>query len=286
MLYLKEFFTFQSDVRNLSGTTLETYRVSLKLYAVYLAENGINGAEQATTADVAAFIAGERQRGCSAPTCNCRLAALRTYYDYLCRFQGVQFNPCVDIRPMRTPRNLPDAINEDTMHEVLNQFDTTSWHGARAAAIVTTLYMCGFRISELRTLKLGQVDFTQNTIKVFGKGSKERVVPMSRQVVQSIRNWLRFRWGDVSEVFTDNHGNALTDDKLRYIIKQSLSPFVPAHLAHPHALRHSFATTLVNHGVPLPKISRMLGHASLATTYIYIAAGEPQTNPFDDYVNL
>lgn len=281
MQYLNEFLTFQERVRNLSGATLDNYKVTLKIFAEWLSSRATANVEDVTTADVCQFLADERARGCSASSCNIRLSALRNYYDYICRFQGAANNPCADVRPMRTPRHLPEAIPEETMRQVLGSFVRDSWHGARAAAIITALYMCGFRISELRTLRIENVDFPRGTIRVFGKGRKERIVPMSRQVSESIRNWLRFRYGTAPEVFTDNRGAALSDDQMRYIIKQSLLPYVAPRLAHPHALRHSFATTLINHGVALTKISRMLGHSSLSTTYVYISCASPQTNPFD-----
>lgn len=281
MIHLLDFFRHLSMVRGLAPCSMETYKVSLKLFAVWLAENRGYSSERVTAPDIADWLASERERGCSPASCNNRLVAVRGYYDYLCRFHGLGGNPAADLRPMKKPKVLPESIEEETMQSILQQFDRQSWRGTRSYAIILCLYMCGLRITELRMLNIADVSFSENTMRINGKGSRQRIIPMSTKVREAFRNWLKFRWGDDDALFTDNFGKRLTDDKLRYIIKQSLLPYVPAKLAHPHALRHTFATTLVRHNVPLPTVSRLMGHASLATTFIYISAAEPQVNPFD-----
>lgn len=281
MIYLQDFFRHISMVRGLSPCTLETYQVTTKQFSEWLQNNRHYDCDEVTMHDIADFLASERERGCTAATCNIRLSALRVYFDYLCRFHGLPGNPTADIRPMKKPKSMPESIDENTMQKILSQFDMTSWHGARAFAIIITLYMCGFRISELRTCRRDDVNFNTNMIRVHGKGNKTRQVPMSSKVTAALRNWLQFRMGECPELFTDNHGNRLTDDQLRYVIRRALAPFVPARLAHPHALRHTFATTLIQHSVPLTVVSSMLGHSSLATTFVYISAASLEQNPFD-----
>lgn len=280
-MYIEDFLNFQRNVRNLSEGTIKTYSDTMRLFKEFMLFRGVKNIEDIKKQDVYDYIFFDKERGCAPSTCNCRLFTLRTYFDYLVRFHELKFNYALEIKPMKQSKVLPTYIKEEQIIKCLNSCNTETLKGARAHAILITLFHCGLRLNELKSLTTKDVDYQKMTLRVNGKGRKQRMVPMSYAVANSLQNWFNFRVANSSEIFTSNKGEVLTDAQIYYIVKKYLKPFVEKKLAHPHALRHSFATILLNKGVPLPSICKMMGHASISTTLIYMGVAQQIENPFN-----
>jgi len=199
------------------------------------------------------------------------LSALRTFYKHIQRTHRISHNPVVGISAPKTPRHLPKALDIDQMQQLLDNA-ADDFLNARDQAMMEVLYSSGLRLAELISLDVDTIDFANGEVTVTGKGNKTRVVPIGTVALQAINQWLNFR-ATISTteraLFISTRGNRISPRSVQdRISKQSLLRGVPQHV-HPHMLRHSFASHMLESSGDLRAVQELLGHENLATTQIY-----------------
>lgn len=279
---VKEFLNY-CEKRNLSSLTVRNYRQHLKDYYVFL--GGRVDIDDSTPNDLLEFVSEERE-SVSARSVNIKMASLRVYFDFLCRFHGLSKNPCLSIAKCREEKRLPRYIPQEKMDYLLAHLPESSFKQLRTKAIITFFYMTGARCCEVANLNDMDLDFTAGRVLLFGKGRKERYVPICSKLRTILQAYIDKRDKVIhnhdSSLFCSLQGERLSDWQLRKVMIAPLCTIVPRDCAHPHILRHTFATVLLNHGKPIEQISRWLGHSSIAVTQTYLTiANNPQVNNFE-----
>lgn len=268
--YKQEFLDYLRKVRGFSSRTIETYDFNVRKLCEFLPCT----ADEATRLNIADFICYLHEQGYNPNTINNYISSITTYYNYICNFVDTSLtNPCTCIKHVKSGFRLPRFLTEQQMQEVFDNLKAFSgFQGSREAAIIALFYHTGIRCSELQSLSINNVDLSNNTIRVIGKRNKERIIPISNDCRAYIIAWLQYRHDVISycdNFFISKQGTELTCKQIRYIVKRCLVRVVPESLAHPHVLRHSFATHLMNKGCNIEYIRALLGHASVITTSIY-----------------
>jgi integrase/recombinase XerC len=198
-----------------------------------------------------------------------KLSSVKSFLKFLVRRGIIESNPSVAVKGPRLEQKLPGFLTQYQVHEALN-IKGDAEVVLREKAILETLYGSGLRVGELCGLNVADIDFPAEAIRVRGKGDKERIVPLGRAEKQALDEWLARRTHKGAEpVFTNKQGGRLTTRSIRNIVHKALSRVADATATNPHALRHAFATHLLERGADLRAVQELLGHASLATTSIY-----------------
>jgi integrase/recombinase XerD len=273
--------------RGLARNTLEAYRRDLSRYAAYLHGLGMDDATLATEATVAGFVArlagseyaeGRRYRSSSVARA---LAAVRTFHLFLLREGEAESNPSEGVSRPKVPRNLPRPLALGEVEAILAVPGDADPAGLRDRAILETLYGAGLRISELVGMDVDDVDLEEGSLRVLGKGSKERMVPLGRFAVAALSSYVtRARPALASSrsggaLFLNQRGGRLTRQGTAKILTGAARRAGLRKRVTPHTLRHSFATHLLEGGADVRVVQELLGHATLATTQIYtLVTGE------------
>jgi integrase/recombinase XerC len=204
-----------------------------------------------------------------------KLSALRSFFRYLVRQGIIQNSPADLVLTPKQDKNIPAYLTVDEMFRLLDSIRTDTLPGLRNRAIFETMYSTGIRVSELSGLNASSIDFSQSVIKVFGKGSKERIVPIGRKAMDAIRAYmekLRGETGTLNEngpLFLNKNKGRLTTRSVARILENFVREFSISVPVSPHALRHSFATHMLDAGADLRVVQELLGHKSLSTTQKY-----------------
>jgi integrase/recombinase XerD len=260
----------------LAASSLASYRRDLNAWAAWLAQHGRHGLLAATRGDVEAFLAAQFHAKAKATSINRKLSTLRRFY----RLQGAQgalaTDPTLRISSPKLTRRLPKYLSESQVEALLGAPDTATTLGLRDRAMLETLYATGLRVSELVGLTLAQLSFDSGVVRVLGKGSKERLVPLGEEAIAWLKRYFaeaRKRLAGVSRsdaVFLTARHAPLTRQAFWHAIKRyAVVADIPAAKLSPHTLRHAFATHLLNHGADLRVVQLLLGHADITTTTIY-----------------
>lgn len=279
---VKEFLNY-CEKRNLSSLTVRNYRQHLKDYYEFL--SGRIDIDETTPSDLLEFVSEQRE-SVSARSVNIKMSSLRVYFDFVCRFYGLPKNPCLSIAKCREEKKLPRYIPQEKMDYLLSHLPESSFKQLRTKAIITFFYMTGARVCEVANLNDMDLDFTAGRVLLFGKGRKERYVPICSKLRTILQAYTDKRDKVIPNhdpsLFCSLQGERLSDWQLRKVMIAPLCTIVPRDCAHPHILRHTFATVLLNHGKPIEQISRWLGHSSIAVTQTYLTiANNPQVNNFE-----
>ena len=255
----------------LAPKTVEAYRRDLADVADFLKASPAS----ATPQRLAEYVAGLRARGLAATTIARRIAALRSFYRHQLLIGVRTDNPAAELELPRRPRTLPRTLSPGEVERLIEAANGTTPRSLRDRALVELLYGAGLRVSEAVGLDRSAVDLEQRLVRAFGKGSKERVVPIGREAVEALRRYLargrpyldrRHR----PELFLNAQGGALTRAGAFLILRKlAASAGLEPERVHPHLLRHSFATHLLEGGADLRSVQEMLGHADLSTTERY-----------------
>jgi integrase/recombinase XerC len=267
------FLRYLDRERNASPHTIRAYAADLGQFQAHVAEE-IGVAARLEDVDhlvIRAFLARMHRRGVKKVSAARKLATLRTFFRYLCREGILEQNPARALLSPRMERKIPAHLEESevaALIEVPGEGDSAR----RARAILELLYATGIRCAELVGLDLGDVDLGARTLRVLGKGSKERIVPFGQPALASLIAYLPARLNArprSQALFVNARGGRLTDRWVRQIVTHRVKQVAMARRLSPHSLRHSFATHLLERGADLRSIQELLGHASLSTTQRY-----------------
>ena len=261
--------------KGLSNNTLSSYRRDLRQFHDWLAIEHGDTITQATRSSLQAYL-GARLRQGQSPRSTARfLSCARGFYHYLLREGRITLDPTLDVESPRLGRPLPKALSEVEVDRLLQAPDLEQALELRDRTMLELLYACGLRVTELTSLQMVQLSMNQGVVRVFGKGSKERLVPVGEEALRWIQRYLAGPRGELlkgipSEVlFPSRRGTQMTRQTFWYRIKiYAQRAGIKKHLS-PHTLRHAFATHLLNHGADLRVVQMLLGHSDLSTTQIY-----------------
>ncbi|MGM0678860.1 MAG: tyrosine recombinase XerC [Pseudomonadota bacterium] len=261
--------------RQLSPHTLNNYRRDLKQLATFCLEQDLTDWTQLDSQHIRQYVAQRHRRGLAAKSLQRELSALRGFFDFLIREGSLSANPARDVQAPRVKRKLPLTLDVDKTAALLDETaeDAGDPLWVRDRAILELFYSSGLRLSELVQLDLRQLDLREARVRVHGKGDKERDLPIGRQALAAIRTWLAVRQDMPLEnkqaLFVSRHGRRISGRNIQKRLRdraRKLGLDVPV---HPHMLRHSFASHLLESSGDLRAVQELLGHADISTTQIY-----------------
>ena len=272
---LERFTTALWLERGLSDNTREAYSRDVQGLNAWLLDQSRGNALTASESDVQAYLGARLSRGSSHRSISRLLSSLRSFYQYLVREGDLSSDPTQHLDRPKPSRPLPKSLSESEVDQLLHAPDTSVVVEHRDLAMLEVLYASGLRVSELVGLTLPQLSLNQGVVRVFGKGGKERLVPLGEAAIETVTDYLgstrqallRDRQSDA--LFPSNRGKVMTRQTFWYRIKiYAKRAGIDPNLS-PHTLRHAFATHLINHGADLRVVQMLLGHSDLTTTQIY-----------------
>ena len=270
---IEKYISYILGERGLAKNSIESYKRDLYQFLEFVQEAmGIKDVENIRRADIREYVSALIQYGFSKKSVERKLSALRGFFKYLKRIQVISSNPVLGIQNPKEERYLPMVIPEKRINEMLDNWIPESIMEARDKSIIELMYSSGLRASEVISLKWENLDLKTMELRVKGKGGKERIVPLGKRAREALKVYVNFLGDKLNKsnfVFLNRFGKKLSRKGLWLIIKKRFETMAFMYGVHPHTLRHSFATHLLNHGADLRSIQELLGHASLATTSIY-----------------
>jgi integrase/recombinase XerD len=259
----------------LSRNTLDSYRRDLLQLARWLDAAQSKAILDAGAGDLQAYFAHRYRTKTRASSAARMLSSMKRFYRHALRERHIDVDPTLDIASPKLPRALPKTLTEQHVERLLGAPDVALPLGVRDRAMLETLYATGLRVSELVTLKTGQVSHDMGLVRVLGKGSKERLVPLGEEALHWVKRYVAegraqlLKGRLVDDLFVTAHGAAMTRQAFWHLIKRYAAQAGVTSLVSPHTLRHAFATHLLNHGADLRVVQLLLGHSDVATTQIY-----------------
>ena len=272
LAWLPRFLSHLTVERRLSAHTDASYRGDLQRFVAYCDRNRVRDWRSLDSQHLRMFAAAEFRQGASPRTIQRRLSALRSFFNFMLRERALEANPAVGVQAPKASKRLPQTMDVDLMTRLL-EFRADTELSVRDKAIMELFYSSGLRLAELVGLNLGDVDRGDRTVRVLGKGSKTRVVPVGKHALDAIARWLKERPAMAANgelaLFVSARGDRLGARAIQKRIagwarRQGLGRHV-----HPHLFRHSFATHLLESSQDLRGVQELLGHANMSTTQIY-----------------
>lgn len=269
---LADFLGHGRDEIGFSPATLDAYRRDLKRFLGWCHERELTRLDQLSEADIRAFAAAEHRRGLNPRSVQRRLSALRRWFRYLRREGRITIDPGAGVRAPKVRRRLPQTLDIDQVLALLN-IPEEGELATRDRAMLELFYASGLRVSELASLTWHRLDMSQGLVRVLGKGRRERLVPVGRHALQALKRWRGIHaslpGSPAAQVFVSLHGKPLGVRAIQKRVaywsgRQGLDQSV-----HPHQLRHSFASHILESSGDLRAVQELLGHANLSTTQIY-----------------
>ena len=280
---VREFLTYLAKERNYSPHTVLAYEDDLGQFAEFIAAQG-RARKKRALADidqglVRAFLGDLYEKGMSKKTTARKLASLRSFFKFLVRRSVLAANPAAGIASPKLPRILPSFLDEPSVEKMMDLPDLSTAVGTRDRAILELLYGTGIRLSELIGLNAGQIDMRQGTLRVLGKGSKVRVVPVGSKAREALERYGQVRAvllggggtgaADRDALFLTVHGKRMYPRGVYLVVTKYIAGVSELEKKSPHVLRHTFATHLLNRGADIRAVKELLGHESLSTTQLY-----------------
>lgn len=274
-MFLDRFLSFLKYEKNYSVHSITAYKQNISEYLTFLNEQEFD-VQTATHHQVRAYLASLMEKKLQARSINRCISSLKTFYKFLIREGILHDNPMLLVKMLKTPKNLPEIIQAESIIQLLeadNIFED-GFEGQRDRIIIELLFGTGIRRAELLHVSEKDIDFLQRTIRIFGKGSKERLVPITNTLARSLNNYIQLKKDREFENTSDklivtNTGADAYETLIYRTVIDRLALISSKQKRSPHILRHSIATALLNNGAQLNDIKELLGHASLASTQIY-----------------
>ncbi|MGQ9778459.1 MAG: tyrosine recombinase XerC [Bacillota bacterium] len=274
---IREYLTAMRATKGMATRTVVAYETDLLQFCRFLATRGLAAPEGVTHLVVREFLARLKEKGLAKSSMGRKLAALRSFFKYLCRSGHLAHNPMLGVATPRKERRLPRFLYPQEVELLLAACKDTTPLARRDLAILELLYATGIRLSELVGLDVDDVDFSLACVRVMGKGGRERIVPMGRPAVVACEDYLRVARPlllgrsnpDEQAFFLNRLGTRLSGRSVQRILARALARVAVIRQVSPHALRHSFATHMLENGADLRVVQELLGHVNVSTTQIY-----------------
>jgi integrase/recombinase XerD len=275
--YKKGFKAYLQLEKSLSDNSVEAYMRDIEKLTQYLQEKkNLKSPEDLELKDLQKFLKWIAELGMTATSQSRIISGVRSFYKY-CLLENIsKTDPTILLEAPKLKRSLPDTLSFDEIEKIIDSIDLSKPEGGRNKAILETMYSCGLRVSEVVNLRISNLYTDIGFIKVLGKGSKERLVPIGRSAVKyidiyrkNIRVHISIKKGNEDFLFLNKRGTLLSRVMIFYIIKDAAKQAGIKKSISPHTFRHSFATHLVEGGADLRAVQEMLGHESITTTEIY-----------------
>ena len=261
--------------RNLSPRTLEAYQRDLKHYLSFIVDKDIISLSNISQMHIREYIRSLNEKGLAASSIARIFSSIRSYHKFLSAENYVNENPTLILTSPKAPKKLPHVLMEEEISAIINAVVETFQYAKRDKAIIEMLYSCGLRVSELCALSLNNLYLNDDMIRIMGKGSKERLLPVGGRAKNFLNDYLiNCRPGiqkdkGSSSVFLSRNGNPLTRAMINNILRKWSQVAGISKSVSPHTLRHSFATHLLEGGADLRFVQALLGHSDISTTQIY-----------------
>ncbi|MBP2649782.1 MAG: xerD 7 [Firmicutes bacterium] len=273
--YVNEFINYLAVERGLAPNTLESYGRDLRQYQTFLQSGQLDFIKDSNRNTIVNYLSNLQSKGRAVSTISRNLAAIKSFYQYLVRERYLEKDPAAHLESPKLEKKLPKILSIAEVEELLKQPNAFLPAGLRDKAMLELLYATGIRVSELISLNISDVNLDMGYIKCFGKGSKERIVPLGSIAARCVHEYMQrgrqklVRTYEEPSLFVNHHGNRLTRQGFWKIIKKYAMEASINKDITPHTLRHSFATHLLENGADLRSVQEMLGHADISTTQIY-----------------
>ena len=273
--YLKEYLDALRVERNLSSMTCEAYKQDLNDYLKFIKSKKIKEIFEITQMHIREYIRELNKKGFASSSIARRFSSIRSYHKFLIAEKVMDQNPTLILSTPKSPKKLPNVLNEIEISKIIDSIDESTQFGLRDKAIIEMLYSCGLRVTELCELDLSNLFLDDDLIRVYGKGMKERLLPIGKRAKLYLNKYLIHvrpsfdRQNKSSVVFLSRNGKPLTRSMINKILNK-WSDFSGINKSiSPHVLRHSFATHLLEGGADLRFVQALLGHSDITTTQIY-----------------
>lgn len=270
--HLDSYLKYLRDIKHYSQATLDSYRLDISGYLHYLSEQSVSDITDASIHYVRSYLAARRRQGLTSTSLQRALSSLRGFYKYLIKQNLLAANPANDVRAPKGAKTLPKVLDVDQVDQLLSCTATNPLE-LRDHAMMELIYSSGLRLSELVNLNLLDIDLQAAQVKVVGKGNKMRYVPVGQQAREAVTAWLQVREGMVhpneQAVFINNRGSRLSQRSVQKRLREHAQRSQVGVHVHPHMLRHSFASHLLESSGDLRSVQELLGHANISTTQVY-----------------
>ena len=273
--HFQDYLTMLRVERNVSPRTLEAYQRDLNQYLSFINDKDISNLSEISQMHIRDYIRILNNNGLAASSISRIFSSIRSYHKYLSAEQIVTENPTLVLNSPKIPKKLPEVLMANEIESIIEAIDSSSNFYQRDKAIIEMLYSCGLRVSEICDLNISNLFLDDDMIRIMGKGSKERLLPVGGRAKQFLNQYLiHSRLGfqkdkSSSSVFLSRNGNPLTRAMINNILKKWSQIAGITKPVSPHTLRHSFATHLLEGGADLRFVQALLGHSDISTTQIY-----------------
>ena len=266
-----KFIKYLTAEKRFSEHTITSYSTDLDQFSIFLSEEHqiFDEFSEISFQIVRSWIASLLEKGVSPRSVNRKISTLKTYFKFLIRENAITESPMLKVVAPKSKKRLPVFIEENQIENLLNQIKfNDGFVGERDKLIIELFYVTGIRLSELINIKISDVDFNNNLIKVLGKRNKERLIPLSISIVNELEFFINKH--DLNKHLFTNLSGAKVYNKLVYrVVKKYISKISSVSKKSPHILRHTFATHMLNNGADINAIKELLGHANLSATQVY-----------------
>ena len=272
---LADYRSYMQLERSMAANTIESYSRDIAQMLDFVTGLGRTGISQVSGEDLCAYIGHLTEREISKRSQARAISSIKSFYEFLENDRLVSSNPCDMLDSPKMQQYLPTVLSVEEVDAVINSFDLSKPEGHRNKAMLEMLYSCGLRVSELISLRISDLYFDEGFIKVLGKGSKQRLIPIGEYAISAVKLYFGQRklWpvvkGFENILFLNRRGRGLTRQMVFTIVNDAAARAGITKKISPHTFRHSFATHLVENGADLRVVQQMLGHESILTTEIY-----------------
>lgn len=272
---LRKYIKYLEMERGLSSYTVRNYTTDIQEFLNFLAEQKISSLDEIDRSTMRGYLSRLQEQGVSRGSINRKLSALRSFYSYLMRHNLVNAEPMSSLSAPKMAQRLPTFLSTDEVLRLIKAPDTSTPQSMRDKAILELLYAGGLRLSEIVSLNLGDVDLNSRQIRAWGKGSKERMVLIGRPAAEALKRYIKHSRikllgkKNTQALFLNRFGERIAERRIQYIITKYARQAGLDMRVHPHMLRHTFATHMLDGGADLRAVQELLGHARLATTQVY-----------------
>ena len=273
--YIEEFLNYLAVERNLAKNTLLAYRRDLGKYSAYLKTKKVTNLDRISRKNVTDFMYQQKEAELSANSICRALAAIKTFHRFLVRERLAKEDPTSLVETPKLWKRVPDVLTVQEVEAMLKAAEGRGWQAVRDRAILELFYASGMRVSELSDLKLEQINLEAGYVRCFGKGSKERLIPIGKRAKDTVGKYCEKVRGRLAKDAEETHlflsrlGKKISRQSLWKLIKCYARKANIRKEIKPHTLRHSFATHLLENGADLRSVQEMLGHSDISTTQIY-----------------